>query len=116
MQILERILHRLGDCGIAREMNNGCDVILLKGLPDQLPLCQITFHQRSPFDRPAMPRTEIIEHHGLIAGVCERLTGVAADIPSSTRDENILHPILLRPLLLTSAQVATRATDPNVEQ
>src|SRR6476660_5887643 len=78
--ILRGFAHRLAYVQKRRKVHDRKHAVACERVPDRNAIGDIRADEVTPFDGFSMAGHEIVEHDDVIAGSCERLTGMAADI------------------------------------
>src|SRR5262245_24232825 len=86
-KVLRRVAHRLADEGIRREMNHGVDWMARKHLAQANGIPQAAALDRSPFHRPVVALTQVVEHDWRMSGCGEELRRVTADVAGAAGHE-----------------------------
>src|SRR5258708_2000944 len=91
MEILVGILHRFTHRSVGGAVDDRLDFVFIERIPNQVPLCNVTFDQRSPLYGPTMTRAEIVDDNMRVTCACQCLAGVATDITRAARYQDTLH-------------------------
>jgi len=70
------------------EMDHRLDVVIVQYLREFAMFGEVARYQWAPANRGSVTDVEIIENHGLKAVLRKVLGGMAANVPSSPRDQN----------------------------
>ena len=69
-------------------MDDGFDFVVMNCMPDEGFFADVAFHQRPPFHRPSISRSQIVEHNWLEPMTSKGFRNMAADVTSSSGYQN----------------------------
>src|SRR6185437_9458754 len=88
LKVISGACHRLADITMSGEMDHRLDVVIVQYLRQFAALGKVALNEWTPANRGAVTDVEIVENHGLKAVLRKILGGMAANVPSTPRDQN----------------------------
>src|SRR5262245_53914341 len=79
LEVFSGILHGLADIGAGGKMNHSLWLVFVEGPSDGHFVRQIRLDQGTPFHRPFMACTQVVECDGSVTRLCQSLRGMTSD-------------------------------------